>query len=84
MAICLPDDWQKTLIGKEGSLLYDYPGSYSGFGTRITFELRGEAHWLKQELASPRVPIVRTTHRNGDVEVVQETFAGAWPEPKSG
>ena len=29
-AICLPDDWQKTLVGKEGSLLYDYPGSYAG------------------------------------------------------
>ena len=38
-AICLPDDWQKTLVGKDGSLLYDYPGSYSGFGTRITFGL---------------------------------------------
>ena len=25
-SICLPDDWQKTLVGKEGSLLYDYPG----------------------------------------------------------
>jgi hypothetical protein len=78
-AICLPDDWQKTLVGKDGSLLYDYPGSYSGFGTRITFGLPGESHWLKQELVSPRVPIVCTTQRNGDVEVVQETFAVAPP-----
>ena len=38
-AICLPDDWQKTLVGKDGSLLYDYPGSYAGFGTRIMFAL---------------------------------------------
>jgi hypothetical protein len=76
-SICLPDDWQKTLVGKEGSLLYNYPGSYAGFGTRITFWLQGETRWLKQELASPRVPIVRTTQRNGDVEVVQETFAVA-------
>ena len=76
-SICLPDDWQKTLVGKEGSLLYDYPGSYAGFGTRITFGLQGETRWLKQELASPRVPIVRTTQRHGDVEVVQETFAVA-------
>src|ERR1035438_1498312 len=66
-SICLPDDWQKTLVGKEGSLLYDYPGGYSGFGTRITFGLQGETQWLKQEMASPRVPIVRTTQRNGDV-----------------
>ena len=66
-AICLPDDWQKTLVGKDGSLLYDYPGGYSGFGTRITFGLKGETRWLKQELASPRVPIVRTTQRNGEM-----------------
>jgi len=65
-AICLPDDWQKTLVGKDGSLLYDYPGSYAGFGTKITFGLSGETRWLKQELASPRVPIVRTTYRNGE------------------
>jgi hypothetical protein len=78
-AICLPDDWQKTLVGKEGSLLYDYPGRYAGFGTRIIFGLPGETQWLKQELASPRVPIVRTTCRTGDVEIVQETFAIAPP-----
>ncbi|MGD0261020.1 MAG: hypothetical protein ABSD29_14490 [Verrucomicrobiota bacterium] len=78
-AICLPDDWQKTLVGKDGSLLYDYPGNYAGFGTRITFGLPGETQWLKQELASPRVPIVRTVQRNGDVEIVAETFALAPP-----
>ena len=78
-AICLPDDWQKTLVGKDGSLLYDYPGSYAGFGTRITFALSGETRWVKQELVSPRVPIVRTIQRGGDVEVVQERFAVAPP-----
>jgi len=78
-AICLPDDWQKTLVGKDGSLLYDYPGNYAGFGTRITFALADQAQWRKQELASPRVPIVRTTQRSGDVEIVQEAFAVAPP-----
>ena len=78
-SICLPDDWQKTLIGREGGLLYDYPGKYAGFGTRITFGLQGETRWLKQELASPSVPIVRTTQRNSDVEIMQETFAVAPP-----
>ena len=78
-AICLPDDWQKTLIGKGGSLLYDYPGKYTGFGTRITFGLPGETQWIKQELASPRVPITRTVLRNGDVEIVEESFALAPP-----
>ena len=78
-AICLPDDWQKTLVGKDGSLLYDFPGSHAGFGTRITFGLPGESHWLKQELASPRVPIVRTTQREGEEEIVQEAIAVAPP-----
>jgi hypothetical protein len=78
-AICLPDDWQKTLVGKDGSLLYDYPGHYAGFGTRITFTLPGKTQWIKQELASPRVPIARTVLRNGNVEIVQETFAVAPP-----
>ena len=78
-AICLPDDWQKTLVGKDGSLLYDYPGNYAGFGTRIMFTLPGETQWIKQELASPRVPIVRTFQRNGNVEIVEETFALAPP-----
>src|ERR1035437_10787039 len=79
-AICLPDDWQKTLVGKDGSLLYDHPGKYARFGTRITFTLPGETQWIKQELASPRVPIVRTVLRNGNVEIVQESFVVA-PSP---
>jgi hypothetical protein len=78
-AICLPDDWQKTLVGKDGCLLYDYPGSYAGFGTRITFALSNETRWVNQELVSPRVPIVRTTQRNEAVEVVQAAFAVAPP-----
>ena len=34
---------------------------------------------MKQELESPRVPIVRTLQRSGDVEIVQEAFAVAPP-----
>ncbi|MBI4658822.1 MAG: hypothetical protein HY735_08265 [Verrucomicrobia bacterium] len=78
-AICLPDDWQKTLVGKDGALLYDYPGKFAGFGTKITFSIDG-AQWLKQELASPRVPIVRTTKRAGQIDILEETFAAA-PAP---
>ena len=59
-AICLPDDWQKTLVGKEGQLLYDYPGKNSGFKTAIAIGLEGPTAWQRQELVSPRVPIVRT------------------------
>ena len=78
-SICLPDDWQKTLVGKDGALLYDYPGKFAGFGTKITFALTGETRWVKQELASPRVPIVRTSKRGGSVEILEEAFAVAPP-----
>ncbi|MBM3890077.1 MAG: hypothetical protein FJ388_13260 [Verrucomicrobia bacterium] len=74
-SICLPDDSQKTLVGKDGTLLYDYPGSLGGFGTRILAGVAGETNWVRQELASPRVPIVRTVKRSGDVEIVEEAFA---------
>ena len=78
-AICLPDDWQKTVVGKEGTLLYDYPGPYQGFATRITFGLAQETKWVKQELESPRVPIVRTFQRSSEVEIEQEAFVVAPP-----
>ncbi len=80
-AICLPDDWQKTLVGKEGTLLYDYPGKYSGFATRIAPGYAGETKWVRQELVSPRVPIVRTIKQHGSVEIVEEAFAVAPPIP---
>ena len=82
-SICLPDDWQKTLVGKEGTLLYDYPGRFSDFKTRIGLSFEpvdrgtGKAEWLRQELLSPRVPIVRTLKRVGQVEVLEEAFAVA-------
>jgi hypothetical protein len=80
-AICLPDDWQKTLVAQDGGLLYDYPGKFAGFGTKITFSIEGDTRWVKQELASPRIPIVRTFKRAGDLEIVEEAFAVAPPIP---
>lgn len=74
-SICLPDDWQKTLVDKEGSLLYDYPGKFSDFKTRIRADVDGRAEWVKQEMESPRVPIVRTLKRVGSVEILEEAFA---------
>ncbi len=78
-AICLPDDWQKTLVGKEGQLLYDYPGKNSGFKTAIAIGLEGSTVWQRQELVSARVPIVRTLLRQGPVEVTEEAFVVAPP-----
>jgi len=76
-AICLPDDWQKTLVAKDGGLLYDYPGRFAGFATKITFSVPGDVKWLKQELASARVPVVRTFKQAGPIEIHEEAFAVA-------
>lgn len=78
-SICLPDDWQKTLVGKEGTLLYDFPGKHSGFKIRLGLRLGEGEKWIRQELVSPRVPIVRTVKHWGQVEAVEEAFAVAPP-----
>jgi hypothetical protein len=79
-AICLPDDWQKSLVAKDGSLLYDYPGHGLISDTSIAFEVSGQS-WVTQTLVSPRIPIVRTIHRSGSLELLQEAFAVAPPIP---
>jgi hypothetical protein len=80
-SLCLPDDGQKTLAGKDGSLLYDYPGKHAGFGAKITAGVAEGLTWARQELLSPRVPIVRTFHRAGGMEMETESFAVAPPLP---
>ena len=58
--IGLPDDWQKTIVGSDGALLYDYPGPHTRFRTKISLGMPTPIQWVRQELVSPRVPIVRT------------------------
>jgi hypothetical protein len=74
-AICLPDDPQKTLVDRSGELLYHYGRGNREFGTRIGVEVVGSARWTKQELDSPRVPIVRTWRSAEGLEIVEEAFA---------
>ena len=88
-SICLPDDWQKTLAARDGALLYDYPGKFAGFSTKITAGVAGQSEWAKQELLSPRVPVVRTFKTAPGVEITEEVFAvpaalSAAPRPKAG
>jgi len=81
-SICLPDDGQKTLAGKDGGLLYDFQGPFDGFKTKILAGVEGsDLPWVSQGLASPRVPIVRTLRRGGSIEVETEAFAAP---PESG
>jgi len=76
-SIGLPDDWEKTLVAQDGGLLYDAGGRYAGFKIKITPGLAGRCEWVRQELHSPRVPIVKTVVRSGPIEVVGEVFAVA-------
>ena len=74
-AICLPDDPHKSLVDRSGELLYHYGQGGREFATRIGVEVAGGAGWQKQELHSPRVPIVRTFRAADGIEIVEEAFA---------
>jgi hypothetical protein len=74
-AICLPDDAQKSLVDDRGCLLYHYGKGGNEFGTRVAVEVVGNAVWQKQELASPRVPLVRTFRAADGLYIVEEAFA---------
>ena len=74
-AICLPDDPQKSLVDRSGELLYHYGQGGREFGTRIGVQVVGDSAWQKQELYSPRVPIVRTERTADGLEITEEAFA---------
>jgi hypothetical protein len=83
-AICLPDDPQKSLVDKSGELLYHYGKGGHEFATRIAVEVDHSAVWQKQELFSPRVPIVKTFRATQDLQIVEEAFAVTdLPQPKT-
>ncbi|HUW19894.1 MAG TPA: hypothetical protein VMW16_11385 [Sedimentisphaerales bacterium] len=77
-AICLPDDSYKSIVDKSGDLLYHYlrvAGGTDRFQTRIGLRIADDAVWKKQQLHSPRVPIVRTFLTANGLEVMEEAFA---------
>ncbi len=74
-AICLPDDPHKSLVDKSGALLYHYKQGGREFGTRVAVEVASDAVWQKQELHSPRVPIVKTYRAADGLRIVEEAFA---------
>jgi len=74
-AICLPDDPHKSLVDNNGALLYHYGQGGREFATRIAVEVTGDAVWKKQELFSPRVPIVITYRIAPGLEITEEAFA---------
>ncbi len=83
-AICLVDDWQKTLVDKSGDLLYDYPGPFGDFGTRVQAGFAdGDAEWVSQSLEDGRTPILTTLLRKGPLEMELCAFAVAGDSAKA-
>jgi len=75
-AICFPDDPDKTLVDKSGELLYHYgQGRRGEFGTRVSVQVTDAEVWQKQELVSPRVPIVKTCRTADGLNIVEEALA---------
>ncbi len=73
--ICLPDDPCKTLVNKSGALLYHYNQGGREFGTAVAVEVTSNTVWQKQELQSPRVPIVCTCLAADGLKIVEEALA---------
>jgi hypothetical protein len=77
-AICLVDDWQKTLVDKSGDMLYDFPGPFGDFSTRVEANLANRrTEWVSQSLEDARTPIVTTRLRQGTLELELCAFAVA-------
>ncbi len=74
-AICLPDDPYKSLVDRSGELLYHYNQGGREFATRVGVEVTDAAVWEKQELLSPRVPLVRTSRSAAGLKILEEAFA---------
>lgn len=78
-ALCLPDDPHKSLVDRSGELLYHYNQGGREFATRIGVETVPDTVWQRQELHSPRVPIVRTVRTADGLEIREEAFAVTHP-----
>jgi len=75
-AICLPDDWQKSLIGKNGEMLYDHYARSPEFATKMKLSLSpGKEKWISQKLESSKIPVVFTVTKYGGLELTEQTFA---------
>jgi len=68
--ICLIDDWQKSLVEKDGTLLYD-----EGV-TKINLSISdGKEKWIEQKLESGKIPVVTTLSQWKEIEIKEQAFA---------
>ncbi len=76
-AICLPDDWQKTLVTETGALAYDFgPGPYARALTEVAVSVEEKnLRVVRQYFADPRVPIAVTEYAGEGVSLKVYAFA---------
>ena len=80
-AICLPDDPDKALAGKEGQFLDEFGWEKDRpFALSIQHDVEG-AKCVKQQLLAARVPVVETTKQAGAVRIEEQLFV---VPPKAG
>ncbi len=77
---CFPDDPHKSLVGKNGELLYGHPGvgaDLSVFRHVISVRIqdRGEPVFTGQSLDASQIPIVTTRIAYGNINLVLTSFA---------
>ena len=77
---CFPDDPYKSLVGKNGELLYGHPGTTGGindFSEIVSIGIKGEnaGTYLHQEMETAGIPIIRTRIGWHFVEVRLTSFA---------
>ena len=85
-AVNLNDDALKTLVGKEGSIYYDYNPwpcdemvslgeTLNTFNTEIAVEIPFTDGSYEQKLMDPGIPVLETRYENDQLSVIQEVFA---------
>ena len=85
-SVCLPDDPDKPLVGKEGQYFFDFGGKGPrNFAVSIAPQIEERAKWLRQETASAKAPVVRTWWDAGGLELLSEAFliVPDKPEPRA-
>jgi len=75
-AICMPDDPDKVLVGKEGQLLLDFgvPTGVRSFSTVVQPDVAEGSQWLSQQTLTARVPIMQTHKVSDGIQILEETF----------
>ncbi|MBI4546571.1 MAG: twin-arginine translocation signal domain-containing protein [Ignavibacteriae bacterium] len=77
---CFPDDPHKSLVGKNGELLYGHPGLGTDWNTIphiVSVQISGKEPlmFVNQQLESPSIPIIITTLSGSDILVELTSFA---------